>query len=322
MFGREELQAARRLVRRHLAPTPAYRWPLLAERLGAEVWVKHENHTPTGAFKVRGGLNYLHHLVNEGSDRRPLITATRGNHGQSIPFAAARYGIPVTVLVPHGNSAGKNRAMRAWGAEVREFGSDFDEAREEADRLAAAGNYRFVPSFDPLLVAGVATYACELFEAVAALDRVYVPIGMGSGICGMIVVRDLLGLATEVVGVVAEQAPCYALSFAAGRPVATDRAATFADGMAVRIPHPDAVSVINAGAARVVEVSEDEIAAAMRALFSDTHNIAEGAGAAAWAAACKERARNAGARVAVVISGGNVDREVFVRVLAGETPGA
>lgn len=320
MFSRDVLDAAARLVSRHMAPTPQYRWPLLCERLGAEVWVKHENHTPTGAFKVRGGLNYLHHLAEVEGDRRPLITATRGNHGQSIPFAAARYGIPVTVVVPHGNSVEKNRAMRAWGAEVREFGRDFDEAREEAGRLAASGAFRFVPSFDPLLVVGVASYASELFGAVSDLDRVYVPIGMGSGICGTLRVRDLFGLATEVVGVVAERAPCYARSFAAGRPVASESAATFADGMAVRVPHPEAVAAINAGAARVVEVDEDEIADAMRTLFSDAHTVAEGAGAAAWAAAYQERTLNAGARIAVVISGGNVDRTVFAAVLGGETP--
>ncbi len=319
LFSRAELDAAARLVHRHMLPTPQLAWPLLCERLGARVWVKHENHTPTGAFKVRGGLNLMQDLAARQPGAR-LITATRGNHGQSVPFAATRHGLPVTVLVPRGNSKDKNAAMRAWGAEVVEFGEDFDAARMEADRRAAADGAVFVPSFDRLLVTGVATYALELFTAVPDLDRVYVPIGMGSGICAVMAVRDLLGLDVEVVGVVAANAPCYARSFEAGRPVETDSALTFADGLAVRVPHPQAVALVNAGAARVVTVTEDAIADAMRDLYRATHNVAEGAGAAAWAAAVGERELNAGGRVAVVLSGGNVDAEVLGTVLAGGTP--
>jgi threonine dehydratase len=320
MFTKDELEAARALVHAVIPPTPQYAWPLLAERAGCEVWVKHENHTPTGAFKVRGGLVLLQELAATGRLPAGLITATRGNHGQSVPFAAARHGVPVTVLVPDGNAREKNLAMEAWGAELRVHGRDFDEAREAAQALAAELGWRFVPSFHPALVRGVATYALELFSAVTDLDTVYVPIGMGSGICGLIRTRDLLGLGTRVVGVVAEGAPAYALSFEVGRVVETDAARTFADGMACRVPAADAVAMIAAGADRVVRVSDAEIASAMRALFTDTHNVAEGAGAAALAALLKEQDAQRGRRVAVILTGGNVDADVFARVLLGDTP--
>lgn len=315
-----ELEAAADLVHAHFPPTPQYAWPLLARRTGAEVWVKHENHTPIGAFKVRGGLVYMDHLKRSGADVAGVITATRGNHGQSIARAAAAVGLPSTILVPHGNSTEKNAAMRAFGAELIEFGRDFDEAKDEAHRLAGVRNLHFVSSFDPLLVRGVATYALEFFRAVPDLDAVYVPIGMGSGICGLITARDLLGLKTEIVGVVAENAPCIALSLEAGRPVPTNSAQTFADGMACRVPNPDALDIMMRGAARIVAVSEDEIAEAIRFYYEDTHNLAEGAGAASLAALMQESSRQRGLRIGLILSGGNIDRSAFAQVLAGETP--
>ena len=317
MFDLSDLQRAAELVRARVPPTPQYAWPLLARRTGAEVWVKHENHTPTGAFKVRGGLTYLDRLRRERPHVRGLVTATRGNHGQSIPFAARSMGIEVTVVVPHGNSVEKNAAMRALGAELVEHGADFDAAREHAGRLAAERGLEMVSSFHPDLVVGVATYALELFRAVAELDAVYVPIGMGSGICGLIRTRDLLGLRTPIIGVVSAHAPAMALSVAAGRVVTTETARTLADGMACRVPDPAALVIIRAGAERIVEVTDDEVAEAMRAYWTDTHNLAEGAGAAALAALLQERERIGGKRVGVVLCGGNVDLPVALGVLGG-----
>ena len=311
------LEAAAQLVHRVIPPTPQICWPLVCQRAEAEVWVKHENHTVVGAFKVRGGLVYMEALKQREPRIAGVIAATRGNHGQSVAFAAKRAGLRSVIVVPHGNSREKNRAMRALGAELIECGSDFQEAYEHAARLAQAERLHFVPSFDAALVAGVASYALELFSAVANLDAVYVPIGMGSGICGVIAVREALGLRTEVVGVVASGAPAYALSYAAGRPVATASALTIADGIACRVPDPEALEIIGKGASRVATVTDDQIRAAMRHLFSDTHNAAEGAGAAALAALLKERDRMRGRRVALILSGGNVDREVFAETLNG-----
>jgi threonine dehydratase len=311
------LEAAAQLVHRVIPPTPQICWPLVCQRAEAEVWVKHENHTVAGAFKVRGGLVYMEALKQREPWVAGVITATRGNHGQSVAFAAKRAGLRSVIVVPHGNSREKNAAMRALGAELIECGSDFQEAYEHAARLAQAERLHFVPSFDAALVAGVASYALELFSAVANFDAVYVPIGMGSGICGVIAVREALGLRTEVVGVVASGAPAYALSYAAGRPIATESALTIADGIACRVPDPEALEIIGKGASRVATVTDDEIGAAMRHLFSDTHNAAEGAGAAALAALLKERDRMRGRRVALILSGGNVDREVFAETLNG-----
>jgi len=318
MFSRKQLDAASDLVHATMVPTPTLNWPQLSSTLGADVWVKHENHTPIGAFKVRGGIVYIDELMKHGPPTGGLITATRGNHGQSIPFAARAYDIPVHVLVPEGNSTEKNTAMAGWGAHVETFGRDFDEARVEAERRAASGEYEYVTSFGEHLVRGVATYAVEMFATVRDLDIVYVPIGMGSGICGVILVRDLLGLKTEVVGVVSDQADAVAQSFEAGRIIETATANTFADGMACRIPSPDAMEIINKGAVRIVRVSDDEVAEAVRLIYSTTHNIAEGAGAAACAAATKED--NQGNKVAVVITGGNIDRDWLAAILAGCTP--
>jgi threonine dehydratase len=327
LFDRAGLDAARDVVGRVMDPTPQYRWPLLGQRLGVEVWVKHENHTPTGAFKVRGGLVFMDALAQRDALPAGLITATRGNHGQSIPFAAARHGVPVTVYVPEGNSAEKNAAIRAWGAELVVHGSDFDEARVECARVATERGLAFAPSFHPDLVRGVATYGFELLSAVPELHTVYVPVGMGSGICALVTVRDLLGLDTRIVGVVASGAPAYALSFEAGRVVETNAADTFADGVACRVPAPDAVAIICAGVERLVRVTDDQIAEAIRVLYRDTHNVAEGAGAAALAALTADLetlgAQQFGGRpVAVIQTGGNIDTEVLTEVLSGGTPDA
>lgn len=322
IFTLAELEAAEALVREVVPATPQYAWPLLARRAGCEVWVKHENHTPTGAFKIRGGLVYMHELKRSQPDVTGVISATRGNHGQSIALAAARAGLKSVILVPHGNSVEKNAAMEAFGAELIVHGRDFDEARVRAAEIARERGLHFVPSFHRHLVRGVASYAFELFRAVPDLDIVYVPIGMGSGLCGVIAARDALGLRTEIVGAVATNAPAVKLSFDAGQPVATETALTFADGMACREPNSEALEIIRAGAARIVPLSEDEIAEAIRIIFSDTHNVAEGAGAAAFAALMKERGQVAGKKVAVILSGGNIDRPVLGTVLSGATPSA
>jgi threonine dehydratase len=311
LFSRDELEEAQRRVQEAFPPTPQYRWPLLCERAGAEVWVKHENHTPIGAFKVRGGLIYVGRLARDGGARHGLISATRGNHGQSLAYAGRRFGIPVTIVVPHGNSTEKNAAMRAFGARLVEYGCDFDEARVEAARLADEEGLSFVPTFHPDLVLGVATWALELFRAAPALDVLYVPIGLGSSICGAIRTRDLLGARTEVVGVQSAEAAVYAQSLEVGHAVELDSADTNADGLAVRITDPDALAVMRKGVSRMVTVSDDEVAEAIRIYWSDTHNLAEGAGAAALAALMQERETMAGRRVGVLLSGGNIDLALF-----------
>jgi threonine dehydratase len=320
LFSHLDLEAAARLVYRHMPATPQYAWPLLAKRVGTEVWVKHENHTPTGAFKVRGGIVYMDGLVKREPGVKGVVSATRGNHGQSVALAASKAGLRSVIYVPHGNSVEKNAAMVAFGAELVEHGRDFDEAKAEAMRAAAELELHAVPSFHPDLIKGVATYALELFRSAGELDAVYVPIGLGSGICGLITVRDLLGLKTEIVGVVSENAAAYAISVETGRLTATNSAATFADGMAVRTPDPVALEVIRKGVARVLRVSDDDVAAAIRAYYEDTHNLAEGAGAAPLAGLLKERARMTGKRVGVILCGGNIDRSLLAQVLAGQTP--
>jgi threonine dehydratase len=319
-FSLEELETASQLVRRTVPPTPQYAWPRLAWRTGCEVWVKHENHTPTCAFKVRGGIVYMDNLKRSGPKVTGVISATRGNHGQSIAFSAFRAGIPATIYVPHNNSSDQNAAMRAFGATVVEFGRDFDEALAECNRVAHERDLHFISPFNRDQVKGVASYALELFGAVADLDAVYVPIGMGSGICGLITARDLLGLKTEIVGVVAHNAPAMALSFAAGKPVPTNSVQTFADGIATRDPRQEALTIIKRGAARILQLTEDDIAEAVRAYFQDTHNVAEGAGAAPLAGLMQERTRMVGKRVAIILSGGNIDTSVYRTILAGETP--
>jgi threonine dehydratase len=311
----DALDAAAALIYQSMPPTSQYRWPLLEARVGTTVWVKHENHTPTGAFKVRGGLVYLEELCRTGAKPDGVISATRGNHGQSVGFAARRYGIPAAVVVPFGNSVEKNAAMRSLGVEVIEQGHDFQAAAEIADRIAIDRGWHRFPSFHPLLVRGVGTYAVELFRAVPELDTVYVPVGMGSGLCGVIAARDALGLRTRVVAVVSDRAPAFALSYEQGRIVSHDVTTRIADGMACRTPVEAALAIARHGAERVVQVSDDEVESAMRALFADTHNTAEGGGAAALAALLQEKERMRGRKVAVVLSGGNVDSNLFAAVL-------
>jgi len=321
LFTLAEIESALPVVRSAVPPTPQYAWPRLAARTGADVFVKHENHTPIGAFKVRGGMVYMDRLRREQPQVAGIASATRGNHGQSLAFAARRAGIAATIVVPYGNSAEKNAAMRAFGAELIEHGRDFDEAKEHAAAIACQRGYALTPAFHRDLVIGVASYAYEFFAAVSDLDTVYVPIGLGSGICGVIGMRDALGLATKVVGVVAQNANAYARSFAAGKLIATGSANTFADGLAVRVPDETALAVIRGGADRIVEVSEAELAEAIRIYFSDTHTLAEGAGAAPLAALIKERACMRGRRVGLIMSGQNIDQIVMRDVLAGRIPG-
>jgi threonine dehydratase len=320
LFGLAELAAAGRTIAQAMPPTPQICWPLLCAATGAEVWVKHENHTPIGAFKVRGGLVHLDRLARERNRPAGVVSATRGNHGQSLAYAARTAGLRAVVVVPEGNNPEKNAAMRAFGAEVVVAGRDFQESCGHAVALAEGQGLRMVPPFHPDLVLGVATYAAELLTAVTDLDTVYVPVGMGSGIAGLITVRDLLGLRTEIVGVVAAEAPAYARSFAAGRIVTTEQAATFADGVACRVPDPEAFAIIAKGAGRVLTVPDAETAEAMRLMLRTTHNLPEPAGAIALAALLQDVDRQRGRRVAVVLSGGNVDAATLRTVLAGRTP--
>lgn len=315
-----EIEAAAAVIRPVVPPTPQYAWPLLAARAGCEVWVKHENHTPIGAFKIRGGVYFAHRRRAAGHVVGGLISATRGNHGQSLALACRAVGLPLTLVVPQGNSVEKNAAMRAFGANVIEHGEDFEAARRQAAVLGPARGLEMVPPFQRDLVCGVATYALELFRAVSHLASVYVPIGMGSGICGLIAVRDALELDTEIVGVVATGAPAYALSFAAGRVIETACAVTMADGVACRVPSPEAFAIIQRGAARIVQVDDAEIMEAMRAYYVDTHNLAEGAGAAALAGLLHEREAQRGKKVAVILSGGNIDRAQYLPILRDGTP--
>ena len=312
-----ELDAASALIATAFAPTPQIRWPLLEARLGTRCWVKHENHTPVGAFKVRGGLVYFDWLQREHPDVVGVVSATRGYHGQSIGYAAQRTGTRACVVVPHGNSLEKNAAMRALGVEVIEDGDDFQESAELADRLAAERGWHRLPSFHRHLVAGVGTYAMELLRAAPAVKTVYVPIGLGSGACGVIAAKAALGHACDVVGVVSTEAPAYARSLELGTPVSAAVNTRIADGMACRTPVPAAFEALKQGLTRVVLVSDDAVEAAMRHLFSDTHNAAEGAGAAAVAAAMQERGELAD-EIAVILCGGNVDRSVLARVLAAD----
>ncbi|WP_160109766.1 threonine dehydratase [Pseudomonas izuensis] len=312
---RDDIEQAARHVYQVMPATAQYCWPLLGERLGCTVWVKHENHTPTGAFKVRGGITFMHWLKREHPGIKGIVTATRGNHGQSLALAAGALGLRALIVVPEGNSVEKNKAMRGFGGEVVEYGRDFDEAREEAARLAQVHGLYLVPPFHTELVKGVATYALELFEAAPDLHTVYVPIGCGSGICAVIAARDALGLKTRVVGVVSTEAAAAKLSFEAGAIRETASANTFADGLAVRKPIPEAFAIYGAAAERIVAVSEEQIAEAMRVYFTDTHNLAEGAGAAALAALMQERDAMEGKTVGVILSGGNIDRSVYASVI-------
>lgn len=312
----DEIRAAQELVYSVMQPTAQIVWPLLCERLGTEVWVKHENHTPIGAFKARTAVVYAAQLFRRAHNIKGLVTATRGNHGQSVALAARRFNVPAHVVVPRGNSAEKNAAMRAQGANLIEFGSDYQEAKEHALGLADQHGWHFVPSYHRDIVKGVATYWLEFFSVVPSLDVVYVPIGQGSGICSCSAVRNGLNLKTKIVGVVAEGAPAYALSFEAGRKIAAPVTTLLGDGMACRVPDDESLEVVMQNVDHILQVSEEELRQAMKIYFSDTHNVAEGAGAAGLAAALKEKHALKGKRVGLVISGGNVDHDVFAKVLS------
>ena len=320
MFSVSEIEAAVELVHKYMSPTPQIAWPLLEKNTGVKIVVKHENHTPTGAFKVRGGITFIDWVKREHKDVRGIVTATRGNHGQSQALSAKRTGLKATIYVPKGNSLEKNDAMRAFGADVIEFGSDFDEAKAEAMKQAKLNDWFAVPPFHKEIARGVATYAYELFSAESELDAVYVAIGCGSGICSIIAVRDALGLKTEIIGVVSQKAQGAKLSLEQGKIVETNSANTFADGLAVRMPVQAAFDVYSKGAERIISVSEVEIANAMRLYFSAIHNVSEGAGAAALAGLMQEKQQMAGKRVGVILSGANVDSDMFSTVLSGGVP--
>ena len=312
----DEIKDAQSLVYQVMPPTPQIVWPLLCQRLGAEVWVKHENHTPIGAFKARTAVVYTAELYRRSKTILGLVTATRGNHGQSVALAARRFNIPADIVVPRGNSLEKNAAMRAQGANLIEYGSDFQESREHAQTLAEQNGWHFVPSYHRDIVKGVATYWLEFFSAVPNLDVVYVPIGQGSGICSCCAVRNGMKLPTKIVGVVPEGAPAYALSFKAGRKVAAPVTTLLGDGMACRVPDDASLEVVLDNVDRVLCVNEEEMRQAMKAYFTDTHNVVEGAGAAGLAAAVNDKHLLHGKRVGLVATGGNVDSDVFSRVLA------
>lgn len=312
-----DIEAAAQVVYRSFPPTPQYRWGLLSERLGTGCWLKHENHTPVGAFKIRGGLTYFDQLAQRGELPREVISATRGNHGQSIGWAAREHGVACTIVVPHGNSVEKNAAMRALGVQLVEHGSDFQESREHAMRLAAERGAHMVPSFHRDLLRGVSTYWWEFFKAVPQLDVVYVPIGQGSGACSAIAAKQALGHRARIVGVVSAHATTYADSIAAGRVVEAPVTTQLADGMACRVADAEALAILAPALDHIVQVTDDEVAQAMRAVFADTHNVAEGAGAAALAAALQEKETLSGLNVGLSLSGGNVDSAIFAKVLSG-----
>ncbi len=318
LFSKNEIEDAARLIYQYMPPTPQYDWPLLSQRIGAKVWVKHENHTPTGAFKIRGGITLIDWLKRTHPDVIGVITATRGNHGQSQALAAGWAGLKARIIVPYENSREKNRSMQAFGAEVIEFGKDFDEARIEAGRQAEKEGLFLVPPYHPEIVRGVATYGLELLTAAPDLDTVYVPIGCGSGICSVITARDALGLATKIVGVVSSEAPAAKLSFEAGRLIQTESANTFADGLAVRMPVAQAFELYAQGTDRIVTVTDAQIAQAIRIYYQDTHNLAEGAGAAALAALLQDQPNIQGREVSVILSGGNIDLPVYASILSGD----
>ena len=313
-----DLESAAKIVYAGMPSTPQYAWPLLCEALATEVWLKHENHTPTGAFKVRGGLVYVHELLQRDPTISGLISATRGNHGQSIAFAARPHGLKTTIVVPIGNSKEKNAAMRALGAQLIEFGTDFQESREYAIALAEQQGLHMVPSLHTDLVRGVATYWMEFFNAQPELDVIYVSIGQGSGICAAVAARNVLGLSTKIIGVVSSHALAYKLSFEQGTIVESPVSTLLADGMACRIPDASSMKVIAQYVEQVVAVSDIDVAAAMKLIFLATHNVAEGAGAAALAAAMNNKAGLKGKKVGLSLSGGNVDHDVFSKVLKND----
>lgn len=322
LFSLNELKNAAKMIHQQMPATPQYSWPLINNIVGTEVWIKHENHTPTGAFKVRGGITFMNWLTQAHPEVDGIITATRGNHGQSQARAATAAGLSSKILVPQGNSSEKNTAMAAFGAEVIIAGEDFDAAREKASSIAKDESLYSVPAFHKHIVMGVGTYALELFTSIATLDTVYVSVGCGSGICGLITARDLLGLSTKIVGVVSTEAQAVKLSFESGHIQETTSANTFADGIAVRSVVPDAYNVYVEGADRIVAVSDDEIAEAIRMYYRCTHNLAEGAGAAPLAALMQEKHLQKGKKIGVILCGGNIDTDIFLSILKGNTPRA
>jgi threonine dehydratase len=322
MFAREQVRLAMETVHAAMPPTPQYAWPLLRDRLGCTVWVKHENHTPAGAFKVRGGLTYFETLMRDQPGLAGVMSATRGNHGQSVGLAARRHGLAASIVVPLGNSTEKNAAMRALGVTLIEHGDDFQSAREHAIALAAAQGLHMVPSFHPELIRGVMTGWVEFFDSFPRGSEpqvLFVPIGQGSGFCAAVAARTYTGATTKLVGVVSAHATTYLDSFRQRKVVEAPVTTQLADGMACRIADAQALEIILAGADDVVAVTDTEVAHAMRVLFADTHNVAEGAGAAGLAAAIQQRERWRGRSVGVALSGGNVDSDMFARVLAGAT---
>lgn len=296
--------------------TPQFSWPLLNARAGCELWVKHENHTAIGSFKIRGAFSYLAALTAREPQVRGVIAATRGNFGQAVAFAASRHGLTATIVVPHGNSVEKNNAMRGLGAELLEQGEDFQAALVHSEKLAAERQLHWVPSFHGDLVRGNAVSMINFLRNVPALDCVYIPIGMGSGVCALLAARDALGLPTRIVGVASEHAPAIALSFEAKRVIQHAAATRIADGLACSTPNGEALECILNGVERIVRVSDDETERAMRAYYSDTHNVAEGAAGAGLAAVIRDRKSVSGKRIGVVCTGGNVDAAAFARILA------
>lgn len=320
LFSLEELRSAAQRIYQEMPPTPQYAWPLLADRFGAEIWLKHENHTPTGAFKIRGGITYIDWLVRENPEVSGIVTATRGNHGQAQARAARAAGLQAVIVVPVGNSVEKNTAMRGFGAELIEYGQDYNDAAEYAGQLARERNLAIVSAYHREIVRGVASYGLELFDEAGALDAVYVPIGNGSGVCGTIAARDALGLKTRVVGVVSERAPAAKLGLESGKITSAGKADTFADGVAVRTPDREAFAIYSEFVDHIVTVDDEAIANAIRVIWRDTHNLAEGAGAVAFAGMNAEREQIEGQRVAAILTGGNIDQSMVAAVLAGQTP--
>ena len=316
-----QIHEAQSIVYSHMPATPQYTWPLINQRLGANAWIKHENYTPVGAFKVRGALVYVQWLKQTQPDV-PVVAATRGNHGLGVALAAHLVGVKAIIVVPHGNSKEKNRAMIAQGAELIEHGHDFQASLEHARTLAAERGLVMIDSFHERLVMGTATYALEFFQGAPALDCIYVPIGLGSSVCGVAAARNALALKTEIIGVVSAASPSYALSFAHRKIIPAPAQTKIADGLACRVPAPEAMEIIWANVSRIVEVSDAEIAEAMRIYFQDTHTVAEGAGAAPLAAAIKEQHQIRNKTIGLVHTGANVDMDLYEKVLSGAFDGA
>jgi threonine dehydratase len=314
----DEIESAAERLAAVFPATPQISWPLLNERLGCETWVKHENHTPLGAFKIRGAFLYVSWLKQSQPDVRGVVAATRGNHGQGVAYAAARNGIASVIVVPRGNSVEKNAAMRALGAELIEHGEDFQESLEFARKLSTERGYPIVESFHPQLMLGTASYGLEFFKGTPELDTVYVPIGLGSSICGVVAAREALGLKTCVVGVVSSLSPSYALSFKAGKLVESPSTSLLGDGLSCRRPNEQALELIGKYVEKVIEVTDEELAEAIRIYLVTTHNLAEGAGAAALAGALKSSEANQGKRIGIVLTGGNIDQALLARVLNRE----